>query len=335
MASKSVDGEDPITVGTYRPSEYAEAVWQVVSEEQPSNSFVPAEFKQVRQATYPVDTMFSDFGNVVGSTIELRREEGEFEIQQAQDPGYDLYSSGTEEGMLSKEGAAGKSDDRSAEISASRTTEVSATTRDSVGESTAALGAGEQAEGGAYASETEEPGTEAAEKSHFDEDKVREALQQAYEQGAADTRQEVLEIQQQLEERYRLLWEDMQIQLDETVRANETKAVELALQVAKRLVGDVVDTKRDYILRVVQEAIKLTAGAQISSVRVSPQDYEFLKLEGYGDKTKAIAGEYLSFVSDESIRAGCVLVTSAGEVDFDLGKAWERIRAKALQEPES
>ena len=95
MASQSADGEDPVTVGTYRPSEYAEAVWQVVSKEQSSNSFVPAEFKQVRQATYPVDTMFSDFGNVVGSTIELRREEGEFEIQQAQDPGYDLYSSGT------------------------------------------------------------------------------------------------------------------------------------------------------------------------------------------------------------------------------------------------
>jgi flagellar assembly protein FliH len=185
----------------------------------------------------------------------------------------------------------------------------------------------------------DEPEAEQSEQSNvsapqFDEAKVAEALSQAYERGCSDTRKEIDQVQQQLEERYSLLWEDMQAQLDEALHINERKAVELALQIAKRLVGDVVQDRRDYIQQVISEAIKMTAGAEISTIRVSPSDYEFLKLQGYGDTKKFIAGEAISFTSDESIKAGCVLVTSAGEVDFDLDKAWERIRAKVLQEPE-
>jgi flagellar biosynthesis/type III secretory pathway protein FliH len=127
----------------------------------------------------------------------------------------------------------------------------------------------------------------------------------------------------------------MQIQLDEARQINEVRAVDLALQVAKRLVGDVVDHQRDYIYRVLKEAIKSAGGSTISAVRVSPQDFDFLKLDNYGEKSKFLNGEPLSFVSDESIRAGCVLVTTSGEVDFDLARAWERMRAKVVQEPES
>ena len=37
-----------------------------------------------------------------------------------------------------------------------------------------------------------------------------------------------------------------------------------------------------------------------------------------------------TFEPDESIHIGCVVVTAAGEVDFNLDKAWERIRKQAL-----
>lgn len=335
MTSQRRDGEDQITVDTYRPSEYAEAVWQVVSDTSVSHNFVAAEFKQVSEAEHPIDTMFSDFGNISGTTIELSREAGDFDLQQVQDPVF--YQDGPEcwEVSVQLGEVIDEPTKRSARGSASGATQESEISQNSEGNFVGARGVTSQAEGADADQKIDDGASQAEMAAQFDEEKVREALEQAYEQGCADVRQEVVKIQQQLEERYRLLWEDMQIQLDEALHTNEVKAVELALQVAKRLVGEVVDTKRDYIVGVVQEAIKLSAGAQIASVRVGSQDFEFLNLQGYGDKTKTIAGEHLSFVSDDSIRAGCVLVTSAGEVDFDLGKAWERIRAKVLQEPEA
>jgi flagellar biosynthesis/type III secretory pathway protein FliH len=157
-----------------------------------------------------------------------------------------------------------------------------------------------------------------------------ELLAQAYAKGCRDTRDEVSQVQSQLEERYALLWEDMQNQVDELVKLHEAKAVELALAVAKRLVGDVVDERRDYIQGVVSQAVELSHGAKILSVRVGPHDFEFLKLSQYAEQTRLLLGEGVKFVSDESIRAGCVLVTSAGEVDLNLDSAWERIRSRVL-----
>lgn len=157
-----------------------------------------------------------------------------------------------------------------------------------------------------------------------------ELLAEAYAKGCRDTRDEVSQAQSQLEERYALLWEDMQNQVDELVKLHEAKAVELALAVAKRLVGDVVDERRDYIQGVVSHAVELSHGAKILSVRVGPHDFEFLKLSQYAEQTRLLLGEGVKFVSDDSIRAGCVLVTSAGEVDLNLDAAWERIRARVL-----
>jgi flagellar assembly protein FliH len=122
----------------------------------------------------------------------------------------------------------------------------------------------------------------------------------------------------------------MQSQLDQLVKLHETKAVELALAVAKRLVGDVVDERRDYIQGVVSQAVQLANGSKILSVRVGPNDFEFLKLSQYAEQTRIILGEGVKFISDESIRAGCVLVTSAGEIDFNLDAAWERIKSRVL-----
>jgi flagellar biosynthesis/type III secretory pathway protein FliH len=38
-----------------------------------------------------------------------------------------------------------------------------------------------------------------------------------------------------------------------------------------------------------------------------------------------------SFVQDETIRAGCVVETSSGEVDFRLDQAWERIKDNVVK----
>jgi flagellar biosynthesis/type III secretory pathway protein FliH len=293
---------------------------------------------------------------MAGEAIELNKDAGDFELYPVEDPSLEVQAD-----LVSRSAPEDSQERRVVDRSTSIPEELEVAdglaegggsirraeaqhlvrSEQAVGEPTLSAGdegGGESFEQQGAQQEVEElqDGPNEQESSHvrLDESALHAALQESYEQGRLSASEEVTQAQLQLEERYRLLWEDMQTQLDEALRLNETKAVELAMQVAKRMVGNVVENQRDYIHQVIQEAIKLTAGVEISAIRVSPQDYEFLQLNQYGDKKKVVAGEHISFISDESIRAGCVLVTTAGEVDFDLDKAWERIRAKALQEPE-
>jgi flagellar assembly protein FliH len=350
------DSEEMVTVARYRPPQYIQAEWPVVRNEPQITHFTPAEFEQVGEAVYEVDAMFADFGMMTKGAIELSKDAGDFELHPVAEPSLevqaDLVAGSTPENSEERlvvdsitaipeqqevvEGLAeGSRSIRGAEA------QNLAHSEQAVEESTPSVGDEGDTEShehqGAQQEVEElqdEPNEQESSHVQLDESALHAALQESYEQGRLSAREEVTQAQLQLEERYRLLWEDMQTQLDEVLRLNETKAVELAMQVAKRMVGNVVENQRDYIHQVIQEAIKLTAGAEISAIRVSPQDYEYLQLNQYGDKKKVVAGEHISFISDESIRAGCVLVTTAGEVDFDLDKAWERIRSKALQEPE-
>jgi flagellar biosynthesis/type III secretory pathway protein FliH len=128
-----------------------------------------------------------------------------------------------------------------------------------------------------------------------------------------------------IEERYRTIIDDMSGQIRDEVEAVERRAVEFALQVARKLVGTTVEINPEYILHVIKDAMNLTGGATIKVIRVSPQDLEFLKKVGPERQFKEFNGSW-SFQGDDTIRAGCVLETSSGEVELDLEKAWERIK---------
>jgi flagellar biosynthesis/type III secretory pathway protein FliH len=328
MAPVARDDKDAMTVESYRPSEYTPATWPVVSDVRESTQFTPSSFNRVADAVYEVDGMFADFGSTPKQgTIELSREAGDFDLQPSGGEAVEEVVTAAEQlGADVHEGLEVIREERAHELMSNEHE-------------------AEAGDPGHRVQEEDDPSTHVddplngegtgAESVRINEDSLKIALKESYERGCADARREVAVLQEQLEERYRLLWEDMQTQLDESLRLNEARAVDLALQMAKRLVGDVVEQQREYIRHVIHEAIKVAAGAEISAIRVSPRDYDFLKLADYGDPKKFLSGTSLKFISDESIRAGCVLVTSAGEVDYDLDSACERIRSKAQQEPES
>jgi flagellar biosynthesis/type III secretory pathway protein FliH len=153
-------------------------------------------------------------------------------------------------------------------------------------------------------------------------EEVKATLQQEIAaQCAAESEEKAMAI----EERYRAIIDDMGGQIRQEVEAVERRAVEFAIHVARKLVGTIVEINPEYVLEVIQEAVKVTGGAIIKAIRVSPQDLEFLKMLSPERQFKEFDGSW-SFQSDETIRAGCVVETSAGEVEFDLDKTWERIR---------
>ena len=349
--------DETVTVLTYRPPAYIEATFDVISESKDEGSFAPTQFEKVAEKASVVDPMFADFSKV--DLAPAYREDkaqtdsdsfiGSIEIQseasvEDESSRPDMQASSEQEEVEEVPIETLSNDNQPAECNEIDTLESDSSKDTGVDLANSADDSDTQLVTGV---DEIEPGENDIEESSAIVDNeaashiqpvftaMDQALHEEYERGKAEGSNQVRLIQAQLEERYTLMWEDMQTQLDESIRAHEQQAVELALQVAKRLVGDVVESQREYVVPLIQAALKAAGGAKIKNLRVSPQDFEFLSLGKYGESIKVMGDSKLVFEQDDSIRAGCILTTSAGEIDFDLDQSWERIRAKILRGSES
>jgi flagellar biosynthesis/type III secretory pathway protein FliH len=177
--------------------------------------------------------------------------------------------------------------------------------------------------------------SQSAEVASVTADEVTALREQAYAEGLAAGQSELVELKAQLEARYEELFADMQTQFKETLRNAERQAVELSFQVAQKLIGTVLESDRSYIQEVVAQALQAAAGSEVIRIRVSPQDFDFLSLTNLATTIQTKNGGDWKFESDDSIRAGCVVTTKAGEIDFNLDASWARIRDKVLRGPKS
>ena len=157
------------------------------------------------------------------------------------------------------------------------------------------------------------------------EQEVHAAYEKGVQEGYERARQDGEAQQKCLEERTSAIMEDVRAQVAENVAALERQGVDLAVAIARKLLKASVESSVEYIQPILREAIALAGSASIKRVRVSPRDFEFLK-NVRPESVGAAIGDTWTFEADESIQMGCIVVTSAGEVDFDLEKAWERIR---------
>ncbi len=153
---------------------------------------------------------------------------------------------------------------------------------------------------------------------------------EAFQEGRLAAVEELDERMKVIEGRYATVLEDVGQQISENLKTMEHQAVNLAIQISQKLIGTVVEINPEYILGIVREAIKLAGGAIIRSIRVSPQDHEFLSLLSLPKQFKDYDGTW-NFEADESVKSGCVVMTSGGEVDFQIDPAWERIKDKVVK----
>lgn len=160
------------------------------------------------------------------------------------------------------------------------------------------------------------------------------AVEEARLQGIAEGEARGLEAAQQevveMHQRYAEVIQDIGAQLNESIADTEKKAAAMAVDIARKLVTAFTDTHRDYILPLVREALSLSAGATIRSVRVSERDFEFLKLQDLSQYFSDPARAW-TFEPDPMIKLGCVVSMAAGEIDYRVEVAWQRIRDRTLQ----
>lgn len=123
---------------------------------------------------------------------------------------------------------------------------------------------------------------------------------------------------------------DLSKQLSEEISRVEQSSVDLVLSIADKIVGASIEVNPEYILPIIKEAIALTGAATIKRILVGKDDLEFLSVLGFDRQFKG-NGAGWNFELDDSIRMGCVVETSAGEVDYQLDQAWERVKDGLLK----
>lgn len=133
-----------------------------------------------------------------------------------------------------------------------------------------------------------------------------------------------------IEKRLRGVFSDLQAQIANNQSLIESSAVEFALEVSRRLIDSAVEINPEYIVELVRKAIAQSGSAKIQSVRVSPQDMEFIDVVGVRKQIKEHDGTW-DFVADAGVKSGCVVETSAGAIDFQLDQAWERIKDSVVK----
>jgi flagellar biosynthesis/type III secretory pathway protein FliH len=298
---------DPVrpNVRTFKPSSFQASQFEVVTPGAIATEFAPDQFTVVDGAPVIVDPMFDTYDDLMSSGqgltgVLLQGESTQFELD------IEVGDEGAEDGSGVDE------DGNSTTVSPGREGQPV--------EADEAVVPVSEVELLQQRFEEERLALQAEHEKHLEE--VKAALQQEL---AAHYATESDEKVKAIEERYRTIIDDMGGQIRQEVEAVERRAVEFAIQVARKLVGTIVEINPEYILQVIQEAVKLTGGATIKAIRVSPQDLEFLKMLTPERQFKEFDGSW-SFLPDETIRAGCIVETSSGEVEFDLDKTWERIR---------
>lgn len=338
---------------TYRPTAYEPVTWPVVSSEARKDSFSVSNYERVSERQYAVDPMFANFDREVELMSELHKE-GKL-APHSFTTAQKLDRTKTHDSLFND---AASSESSSLEVQMGEFSgalpEIQGPEGDSFEDS------GNMSDDGPEISEPSQGAprlhkeTSVAPHGSADLDEVveREVLkrlaaaqeereqmlaqvqQAAYSKALEEARAEFEDLKKQYSIRFETIVDDTRSQVDETCRGNEQRAVELAFQIAKKLLGAVVTDHHEYIHEVISEALRAAGNAEIQSVRVSPQDYEFLSMPQGSDASSAM-GRAWKLESDDSIGAGCIVVTSAGDVDFDLEKSWARMREKVTRGPKS
>lgn len=298
----------------YKPSAYAETVWPTIEEAVSDTTFSVTQFEIISQLERTADPMFADFA--ASGKVSQRRDLREQEFQADQP---DAHVRSTEAYEQISNDATHSEPEHGLESHGAHTAE--SFVQGVVEEIEPSEGGSEQA-----ATDLRKQEFEAA---------LSAARQEGYASGVAETRQEVDAVCAELRQGFNVLIDDFRAQSHELVQEHEQKAVELALQVARRMVGSVAETQREYVVAVIREAMQSVGGATIETIRISPQDFEFLVTQGAGEQLQVGAGATHVFTSDETVKSGCVIVTSSGEIDFDLDAAWSRLHAKVAEGPKA
>lgn len=154
-----------------------------------------------------------------------------------------------------------------------------------------------------------------------------EQYQRGFTEGEHRALEQVADQRAGLQHRFELLCGELSDQMQVDVERIERQAMGLAILISRRIIAEAVEINPEYLLPVIREALGYVGGADVQRVRISPADLEFVEIEKVRDR---FDGNW-SFIADPAIVSGCIIETSAGEVDYRLDAAWERLKDQVIR----
>ena len=114
---------------------------------------------------------------------------------------------------------------------------------------------------------------------------------------------------------------------DRYVTEAEAAAVDLAFQIAEKVIGATVASDREAVLGVVSGALLRTTDRDHLVLEVNPGDFELVR-DSASELAARLGGiNRMEVVSERRVEAGgCVVRTDAGEIDARVTSQLERVR---------
>ncbi|MDR2337375.1 MAG: hypothetical protein LBE20_01850 [Deltaproteobacteria bacterium] len=107
----------------------------------------------------------------------------------------------------------------------------------------------------------------------------------------------------------------------------EKETLNLALQVAKRILQITVETKPDYIIEILHQAFATKLASQPLRIKLSRTDYEFIQKLGLpAELSPEKTG--VEYVADNNIKSGCIVETEVGNLDLQIENMWREVVAQ-------
>jgi len=156
-----------------------------------------------------------------------------------------------------------------------------------------------------------------------------EAYQSGYENAKSELEEEYLNklsiLKNDSDEKIKELKYSMSKSFEDYTDKVEKNVLNLALNISKKILETTVQLKPDYVFEVIKKALYSIPGAKSATIKLSPEDYEFVKIEGVPDEISNLPIE-IKYQSDESVVSGCVIESEFGLMNLEIDQMWDEIR---------
>jgi len=182
-----------------------------------------------------------------------------------------------------------------------------------------------------------------AEAGPSESDKLQHAFelekQQAREEGLAQGlekgKQAVTTELESVIQKLRRAYMDIEKYRQQLYLKAETESVELALAVARRIIGQEISLDRQIVLNVVKGALDKVINHEKVKIRINPQDLEAVQTSLFEFLPHVEKLENVHFEADAAITTGgCVVETNFGTVDARIESQLDQIDAAFADELE-
>ncbi|MCS6962168.1 MAG: FliH/SctL family protein [Deltaproteobacteria bacterium] len=140
-----------------------------------------------------------------------------------------------------------------------------------------------------------------------------ESFKNGYEKARLEFDEKLGQVKAELGEKFKIIVEDLENQISLFFEDLEKKMVMASIELCEKLLLQAIQFRPDYILQFIQRALDFKRQVRVTKIRLSQDDYEIAQLLNI---QKASSVGSIQFIADETIKAGCIVETTAGEISM-------------------